>query len=501
MLRNKDVPQNSPTETLFVSLLYFLSAWLSLKFTGEGSAIASVWLANGVLLAYLLTTPRACWRKLVTGCVIANMLANLSVGHDLMGAIVLSACNMAEVAIPAHVLGGRLRNRNAVINWAFAQKFLIYAVVLGPAFAGALAGVALSSLQSENSGEIFRMWFMADALGIALVTPLAVALRRSGIGAMRDKEGLAYMLLCLGLVSVVTAAVFSQSRYPLLFVIMPFLVFAAFRLGLAGLSAAYVICGSIALAMTNAGSGPMMLIADATSGDRLLFVQLFVLFIEVSTIPVALALESRLRLESQLATANARLEHLAGTDPLTGLPNRRAFDRSFEREWAIAARAKSPLAVAIVDVDHFKAFNDTYGHIAGDECLTRLGEILSNTIFRPGDFIGRYGGEEFVVVLPGTDLTGAEKVCERMKEIVSAANLPHETSPLEHITVSVGFASMTPDAQLSKSELLEAADAALYSAKSSGRNRVARAAAGQVPIIKGLAASTPMLVPALQVTH
>jgi len=176
-------------------------------------------------------------------CVIANVLANLSVGHDLMGAIVLSACNMAEVAIPAHVLGGRLRNRNAVINWAFAQKFLIYAVVLGPAFAGSLAGVALSSLKSENSGEIFRMWFMADALGIALVTPLAVALRRSGIGAMRDKEGLAYMILCLGLVGVVTAAVFSQSSYPLLFVIMPFLVFAAFRLGLAGLSAAYVICG------------------------------------------------------------------------------------------------------------------------------------------------------------------------------------------------------------------------------------------------------------------
>jgi len=124
-----------------------------------------------------------------------------------MGAIVLSACNMAEVAIPAHVLGGRLRNRNAVINWAFAQKFLIYAVVLGPAFAGSLAGVALSSLKSENSGEIFRMWFMADALGIALVTPIAVALRRSGIGAMRDKEGLAYMILCLGLVGVVTAAV------------------------------------------------------------------------------------------------------------------------------------------------------------------------------------------------------------------------------------------------------------------------------------------------------
>lgn len=501
MLRNNVVPQSSQTEILFVSILYFLSAWLSLKFTSEGGAIASVWLANGVLLAYLLTTPRPYWRNLVAGCMIANILANLGAGDEFMKALALSACNMAEVAIPAHVLGGRLRNRNTIINWAFAQKFLIYAVVLGPAFAGALAGVALSSLKSENSAEIFKTWFMADALGIALVTPLAVTLRRSGISAMRDKEGLAYMVLCLGLVGVVTAGVFSQSSYPLLFVIMPFLVFAAFRLGLAGLSAAYVICGGIALAMTNSGTGPMFLIADIAAGDRLHLVQLFILFIEVSTIPVALALDSRSRLESQLATANARLEHLAGTDPLTGLPNRRAFDRAFEREWAIAARAKSPLAVAIVDVDHFKAFNDTYGHVAGDDCLTRLGEILSNTIFRPGDFVGRYGGEEFVVVLPGTDMTGAEKVCERVKEIVSSANLPHETSPHDHVTVSVGFASMTPDVLLSKSQLLEAADSALYIAKSSGRNRVARASADQSPLIKDLAAARPILVPSLQTAH
>ena len=501
MRSNKEVPQSPSTEILSVSILYFFCAWISLKFTGGGGQIASVWLANGVLLAYLMTTHRSHWRKLITGCMIANVLVNIGAGDDLMKAVMLSACNMTEVAIPAHVLGGRLRNRNTIINWAFAQKFLIYAVILGPAFAGALAGVTLSALQSENSSEVFKIWFMADALGIALVTPLAVALRRSGVNAIRDKEGLAYMILCLSLVGVVTAAVFSQSRYPLLFVIMPFLVFAAFRLGLAGLSTAYVICGSIALVLTSAGSGPMFLIADATAGDRLFLVQMFILFVEVSTIPVALALESRLRLESQLATANARLEHLAGTDPLTGLPNRRAFDRAFEREWAIAARAKAPLAIAIVDVDHFKAFNDTYGHIAGDDCLTRLGEILCNTIFRPGDFIGRYGGEEFVIVLPGTDMTGAEKVCERVKEVVSTANLPHESSPHDHVTVSVGFASMTPDNQLSKNLLLEAADAALYSAKSSGRNRIAQAPINEVPVIKGLKASVPILVPSFQTTH
>lgn len=500
MQRNKDVPQSSPTEILSVSILYFFSAWLSLKFAGESGQIASVWLANGVLLAYLLTTHRWHWHKLLAGCMIANVAANLGTGDDMMKAVMLSACNMAEVAIPAHVLGGRLRNKNSVINWAFAQKFLIYAVILGPAFAAALAGVALSALQSANSSEIFKIWFMADALGIALVTPLAVALRRSGLSAAQDKQGRAYMVLCLSLIGMVTAAVFAQSSYPLLFVIMPFLVFAAFRLGLAGLSAAYVICGAIALALTSSGSGPMFLIADTSADDRLLLVQMFILFVEVSTIPVALALESRFRLESQLATANARLEHLAGTDALTGLPNRRAFDRAFEREWAIAARAKAALAVAIVDVDHFKAFNDTYGHMAGDDCLTRLGEMLSNTIFRPGDFVGRYGGEEFVVVLPDTDIAGAERVCERVKEIVSAANLPHESSPLDHVTVSVGFASMMPDSRLDKNQLLEAADMALYSAKSNGRNRIAHAT-DQTSVTRNVKIPAPALVPSFQTTH
>lgn len=496
----EDNLRGTPTEMLSAWILYLILAWFSLGHVGESSNIASPWLANGTLLAYLLTTHRVHWRKLIVGCLLASVLASLLAGNDPLRAVTLSLCSMAEVAIPAHVLGGRLRNRNTIINWSFAEKFLVYAVVLGPAFAAALAGVALSALQSANSGEVFRIWFAADALGIALVTPLAITLRRCGLSAIREREGLAHMVLCLGLVGAVTTAVFLQSDYPLLFVIMPFLVFAAFRLGLAGLSVAYVICGGIALILTSWGSGPVFLIADATAADRLFFVQMFILFIEASTIPVALALESRLRLEAQLATANARLEHLAGTDALTGLANRRAFDRAFEREWAIAARAKRPLAVAIVDVDHFKAFNDTYGHIAGDECLTKLAEILSGTLFRPGDFVGRYGGEEFVIVLPDTDLAGAQHVCARVQEIVSTTNLPHEASPLDHLTVSVGFASLVPG-KGSRNQLLDAADAALYAAKSNGRNQIAHSASTRMPATRTTPLRAPVIVPVLHTTH
>jgi diguanylate cyclase (GGDEF)-like protein len=492
--------RGTPTEMLSAWILYFILAWLSLVHAGESNSVASAWLANGTLLAYLLTTHRAHWRKLIAGCLLAGILANLLAGNDPLRTVILSLCSMAEVTIPAHVLGGRLRNKTAIINWSFAEKFLAYAVVLGPAFAAAVADVALSAMQLAHGGEVFRSWFAAEALGIALVTPLAITLRRCGLSAIREREGLAYMVLCLGLVGAVTTVVFLQSDYPLLFVIMPFLVFAAFRLGLAGLSMAYVICGGIALIFTSLGSGPVFLIVDATPGDRLFFVQMFILFIEASTMPVALALESRLRLETQLATANARLEHLAGTDALTGLANRRAFDRAFEREWAIAARSKRPLAVAIVDVDYFKAFNDTYGHVAGDECLTKLAEILSSTLFRPGDFVGRYGGEEFVIVLPDTDLAGAQHVCARMQEIVSATSLPHEASPLDHVTVSVGFASRVPGKD-GRHQMLEAADAALYAAKSNGRNQIAHSASKRMPAIRATLPRVPMIVPVLRTTH
>lgn len=174
--------------------------------------------------------------------------------------------------------------------------------------------------------------------------------------------------------------------------------------------------------------------------------------------------------------AAAALEVLATIDSLTQLANRRRFDRRLEDEWKRARRAGAALAVLFADIDHFKAYNDHYGHGAGDQCLIRVADALTAAISRPGDTAARYGGEEFVAVLSDTDALGAAVVAERFRAAVEALALPH--APVVQtpwVTVSVGYASLVPGPQDTPSDLLSSADRALYQAKRDGRNCVRRA--------------------------
>lgn len=178
--------------------------------------------------------------------------------------------------------------------------------------------------------------------------------------------------------------------------------------------------------------------------------------------------------------AEDALRQLSLTDELTGLDNRRHFDRFLSTEWRRCRRAREPLALLLIDVDHFKPFNDLYGHVAGDECLAKLGGLLRRFARRPGDLAVRYGGEEFALILSGTDESGACTVAERLVRAVRELAIPHEASAAAPvITVSVGIASGRPDAGGSPADLLAAADAALYEAKEAGRNRVALSSTAQ----------------------
>ncbi len=172
-------------------------------------------------------------------------------------------------------------------------------------------------------------------------------------------------------------------------------------------------------------------------------------------------------------TLEDQLRSLSLKDGLTGLANRRFFDETLAREWARMKRAKKPLAIVMVDIDHFKQYNDHYGHHQGDECLKRTAAVLQSVFLRPGDFAARYGGEEFALVLPNTDAAGAVRVAERVQAGMESLGLAHETSPVApRVTLSLGVASMTPAADAGETELLERADQALYQAKDTGRNSV-----------------------------
>jgi diguanylate cyclase (GGDEF)-like protein len=172
----------------------------------------------------------------------------------------------------------------------------------------------------------------------------------------------------------------------------------------------------------------------------------------------------------ELRKANAELQQLAHTDGLTGVANRRAFEEFLADEWRRALRSREPVSLLILDIDHFKLFNDTYGHHAGDECLKSVAAALKATIRRPTDLVARFGGEEFAIVLGGTDLPGALIVARQAMETVFGLKIPHAASQTsEYLTVSIGVAATTVTSGMSESDLIVAADAALYRAKADGR--------------------------------
>ena len=186
----------------------------------------------------------------------------------------------------------------------------------------------------------------------------------------------------------------------------------------------------------------------------------------------ALLLGARLHDESQQA-ANVELAKLAETDALTGLANRRAFDESLAREWRRCARSRSAISVAILDIDYFKRYNDAYGHVAGDACLKQVAHAIALTAQRPGDVAARYGGEEFVVLMPECGAEGAQRVAEAICEAVRSLGIAHDGSSLGIVTMSVGVATMLPDANAQPQTLVDRADKLLYRAKGGGRNRAA----------------------------
>ncbi len=181
-----------------------------------------------------------------------------------------------------------------------------------------------------------------------------------------------------------------------------------------------------------------------------------------------------------LEQTNQQLYRLSSIDGLTGVANRRSFDEFLHHEWRRSLRESTPLSVIMADIDFFKAFNDSLGHQAGDECLKAVAGIISDGLKRPGDIVARYGGEEFVVVLPGTDAPGALDVAEILRAAVESLSLEHPSSAIgRYATISLGVASLIPDDEKTPENLVHQADQALYAAKNGGRNQVATYREGQ----------------------
>jgi diguanylate cyclase (GGDEF)-like protein len=182
--------------------------------------------------------------------------------------------------------------------------------------------------------------------------------------------------------------------------------------------------------------------------------------------------KARINTHLKLSEYILTIEKQCMLDALTGLPNRRGFNNRMEIEWGRAFREKTPLGMIMLDLDYFKKYNDTYGHPQGDILLKVVSDIINNTIKRVTDFASRWGGEEFVVLLPGTDKDGTFIVAEQIRTNIKNAKIPFSDGSITNITVSCGGLSIIPDEEDSISEIIEMADKLLYSAKKNGRDQV-----------------------------
>jgi diguanylate cyclase (GGDEF)-like protein len=181
---------------------------------------------------------------------------------------------------------------------------------------------------------------------------------------------------------------------------------------------------------------------------------------------------ARVRTQLTIKRQADAMRELTLTDALTGVANRRSFNEAMDNEWRRCARSATPMAVIMIDIDHFKNYNDAYGHQAGDVCLQQVSAAMKRCAGRPPDLLARYGGEEFIILLPQVGQQGAEVVAERILEEVRQLRIPHSASSAgSEVTVSMGVATALPDENQDPSTLIRAADALLYRAKESGRNR------------------------------
>lgn len=184
-------------------------------------------------------------------------------------------------------------------------------------------------------------------------------------------------------------------------------------------------------------------------------------------------ISERKKTEQALARLQKELEELSFKDGLTGVANRRMFDSVMELEWANARRNGQPLSLILIDIDSFKQFNDHYGHIAGDDCLKRVGRQLGTAGTRPRDFFARFGGEEFVLVLPESDAAAALLVAERCRDLIFKEQIAHDRSPVSQIlTISLGVGTIVPAHDDQALKFIDEVDMRLYRAKQAGRNRV-----------------------------
>jgi len=456
--------------TLAFTVAYFFADRALNDFAFSG-AWSIVWPLNGVTVALLIMRPRSQWPWMLLGIEVGTGLGELLDDNTLWMEVGQRICSLTEVLLSALLLPPFI----SLDHWLRTPRLFVHfalGLTVGPIIAGLMVALPNHYMNGQSFWLTFNSWATADSLGIAATMPCVLSLRSPQMRALFEREALPKTLGVLGLAFAGTFGVFHANPYHLLFVMFPLLLLVDSTLSFAGSSIAVVGMLFISTYFTSKSIGPFGVWPAGLTISRDLAMQFFFGFQLLCLFPASIMFMERRRMAEDLNDTNTRLILLASLDGLTGIANRRCFDERFASEWNRALRHRKPIALAMIDLDNFKQFNDYYGHLAGDRCLTTVAEALKRQVQRPEDLVARFGGEEFALLMPYTTAEGAQKVVERIRAAIHDLCIEHIGNSWNQVTVSIGYSALTPTSNDGQSRLIQLADAALYQAKSSGRNRV-----------------------------
>jgi len=433
---------------LVLAATYFAAAKLGLRVAFLHPSATPIWPPSGIALAAFLLLGDWVWPGVFAGA----FFANLTTAGTVATSLGIALGNTLEGLVGAYLVRRFAHGRLTLERSPDIARFLLLAAGLSTAISATI-GVTSLSLGGfapwPEYGPIWLTWWLGDAVGDVLVAPVLIlwATRLKRTGRAWEAAGVGLGLACIGWLVFGAHAPIGARHYPLEFLCIPFLLWAALRLGLRDAATGMLVLAGVAVWGTLGGGGPFV---RGSANESLLLLQAFLGASAVMTLIVAAVVAERTEAVDQL-------RQLAVRDPLTGLANYREFVRVLEGEIERSGRTARPFAVVLLDLDGLKRINDRYGHIVGSSALLRVAEVLRASS-RAVDTAARFGGDEFALVLPETQGPAAFQVSERVRSGVAADPEP------PRLSVSVGVALYPIDGAAAE-DLLRVADQLLYEAK------------------------------------
>jgi len=465
----------------------------------QGNAYAVLWLPEGLLAAVALRSGLFAVPIALLGTVLTAWCQG---GGPWGTVLILGLAETAAMTVVA-LLAPRWMGRGDLLSTGRNLAGFMAAVTVASLLNTLIAGTALPSLRDWTLNGGALSWWLSNIGGaVALAPVLLYWIGRSSEPRLRELGKPDFVLLLLA--SLGAALLVNFGSIPVLTIrpsalLLPLMLWAAFRFSPPAACLIFAI-QAVVMTLTPNHSIDLLVLGNGIEANEVQ--QLLVIVVGLALLVTLMANGDRSRTSrqlqqltgslertiaertAQLAAANAELQRLSSTDGLTGLTNRRQFDRVLNQRWREAAHNGSSLAIAMIDIDHFKAYNDHYGHQAGDLCLQQVAAALASTMRSESDCLARYGGEEFIVMWNRVSSDQALELAQRLRQAVQTLQLPHAANPSgAHVSLSIGVASTrvaeadssaaNTEVQASIEALIQRADQCLYAAKTAGRNRVA----------------------------